>query len=52
MGYSILISIILVLGGAQGPTGDFDQNTTVSDPVATSQTTTTSTDTVKPSKKG
>ena len=51
MTFSILLSLILILGGAQGPSGDFDESTATSDSVTTSQTTATSTDTVKPSKK-
>ena len=35
----IIISIILVLGGVGGPTGDFDQGTAVAQPVATSTAT-------------
>ena len=35
----ILLSIILLLGGAGGPGGDFDSGTAVSQPTATSQTT-------------
>lgn len=39
----IILSIILVLSGVGGPTGDFDNATAVDQPVATSsQTATTS----------
>ena len=38
----IILSIILILGGADGPTGDFNNATAVDQPVATSQSTTTS----------
>ena len=38
----LILSIILILGGVDGPTGDFDNATAVDQPVATSQTTTTS----------
>lgn len=36
----IILSIILILGGTGGPTGDFDQATSSDQPVATSQSTT------------
>jgi hypothetical protein len=51
MTFTILLSLILTFGGAQQPTGNFDEGTTVTNTVATSSTT-TSTDTVKQSKKG
>lgn len=51
MTFEILLSIILVLGGAQGPSGDFDESTATSAAVATSQNT-TSTNTVQSGKKG
>jgi len=51
MTFSILLSLILTLGGAQGPSGNFDESTAVSDSVATSQNT-TSTNTVQSGKKG
>ena len=37
----IIISIILILGGVGSPTGDFDNATSVDQPVATSQQITT-----------
>jgi hypothetical protein len=40
---TLLISLILILGGAQGPSGNFDESTAVSDSVATSQNTTSTT---------
>ena len=38
----IILSIILILGSTEGPTGDFNNATAVNQPVATSQTSTTS----------
>ena len=35
----IIISIILILGGVGGPTGDFNDGTAVDQPVATSTAT-------------
>jgi hypothetical protein len=37
----IILSIILILGGAGGPTGDFNDANAVDQPVATSESTTT-----------
>ncbi|HET6851013.1 MAG TPA: hypothetical protein VFH46_01755 [Pyrinomonadaceae bacterium] len=52
MTFSIILSLVLILGGAEGPTGSFDESTATSDSVVTtSQTTTTTTDTVQRSKK-
>ena len=36
----IILSIILILGGAGGPTGDFNDANAVAQPAATSQSTT------------
>lgn len=36
----IILSIILILGGTDGPTGDFNNATAVDQPVATSESTT------------
>ena len=36
----IILSIILILGGVDGPTGDFNNATAVDQPVATSESTT------------
>jgi hypothetical protein len=41
MTYEILLSIIIILGGAQSPSGDFNDSTAVSQPVATSTASTT-----------
>jgi hypothetical protein len=41
MSLSILLSIIIVLGGAQSPSGDFNDGTAISQPVATSTSSTT-----------
>ncbi|HJP95283.1 MAG TPA: hypothetical protein VJ875_25255 [Pyrinomonadaceae bacterium] len=49
--YSLLISIILVLGGAQSPSGDFNDSNATSDTVATSQATTTTSTPVQHNKK-
>lgn len=37
----LILSIILILGGVDGPTGDFNTATAVDQPVATSQNTST-----------
>ena len=38
----LILSIILILGGVDGPTGGFDTATAVDQPVVTSESTTTS----------
>jgi hypothetical protein len=40
--FSLLLSIILTLGGAQGPSGDFNDSNTAGGTVVVTQTTTTS----------
>jgi hypothetical protein len=51
MDLSLVLSIILVLGGAQGPNGDFNDRKATSDTVvATSQATTTSSTPVQKKK--